>query len=81
MKVKSILKALEGAPEDADVSFSIRAIKVVVPKGKDEDPKPAVVKKPASKAVKPLPKPDSKKPAIVSTTRKKVDAKKNGGKK
>lgn len=73
MKVKTILKALEGAPDDAVVSFSVRAIKVEAPKGKvattkKENPKPSIVKKPASKAGKPTAKPLAKRGAFARKT-------------
>ncbi len=62
MKVKDILKALEGVPADADVSLTIRSLKITAPKSSAKAepkaaPKPVVVKKPAGKATKPAVKP------------------------
>ena len=66
MKVRTILQALDGAPGDADVVFTIRGIKVAAPK--KENPKPSIVKKPASKSRKPMAKPLARKRAVAKKT-------------
>lgn len=96
MKVKDILKALEGAPADADVTLAIRSLKVTEPKKTVAEkkavanPKPATIKKPEGKAVKPtngqigkspakkpnVPKPVAKKPVVATAARVAANAKK-----
>lgn len=84
MKVKDILKALEGAPADAGVLLSIRGLKVEAPtkkvatSGKKETTKSVVVKKNTSKPAKPTAKPIVKKTPVA---KKAAPAKKTGGKK
>ena len=70
--------ALEGVPADADVSLTIRSLKITAPKSSAKAepkaaPKPVVVKKLAGKATKPAVKPAAK-PAAKPVAKKAAPA-------